>query len=220
MALAGAGAIIPIEPDAMAMILPAMLAAFTSWAVMMWVYPLLASDLSGPSKCEGYWPDAEICLDLGASRPSLLKRTRANSRCPQWQIKPKWKGRESFSTKLHDIEKTALAWEKQLADMSSEQIGKCGTETITPPIFVHRERGVAWSRIEEGIIAGNAEFHTTHPEKDGKVCWTDALLSLYVDKFGVEPTETFKSFVSSFDVDDFGQKLQELKMCPPSSSAQ
>eukprot|EP00566_Odontella_aurita_P023663 CAMPEP_0113551396 /NCGR_PEP_ID=MMETSP0015_2-20120614/14502_1 /TAXON_ID=2838 /ORGANISM="Odontella" /LENGTH=202 /DNA_ID=CAMNT_0000452285 /DNA_START=118 /DNA_END=726 /DNA_ORIENTATION=+ /assembly_acc=CAM_ASM_000160 len=199
--------------------LPAMIAAITSWTLMVWVYPRIASDLSAPTaECEGYWPDTEICVELGSSRPYFHKRTRSNAGCPQWRIKPNWEGRKNFSKKLHGIESTARAWEKYLTEMSTEDIEKCGTDNYTPPIFLRRQRGVAWSRIEEGIIAGNSEFHATDPDKHGKICWTDALLPLYVDKFGVEPTTTFKSFVTSFDLDDFEKKLKQLRsFCAPAA---
>ena len=66
-------------------------------------------------------------------------------------------------------------------------------------------------------MAGNSEFHSTPASADSScsssgqcknnICWTDALLPVYVDKFGVEPSHTFQVFVQEFDVDVFRTKL-------------
>ena len=85
-------------------------AAIVSWVAMKWFFPVLLSTLASPQMppggegCEGYWPDAEECLKLGTSKPSILRRTRANAGCPQWRIHPNWSGRgEAFSRKLQCV---------------------------------------------------------------------------------------------------------------------
>lgn len=61
--------------------------------------------------------------------------------------------------------------------------------------------------FESGIIAGNSEFHSDVNLSDGgdirHECWTDALLPLYVEEFGVKPSEDFIEFVTAFDAKNF-----------------
>merc|ERR1740121_2268916 len=141
-------------------------------------------------KCEGYYPDPEVCLKLGSKRPAWYRRNRKNTNCPQWKINnSEWKEKEKFIEKLHDIESIAKEWESVLEEMDANTIEKCGNERIKPRIWIRRERGLAWSRIEDNIIAGNSEYHCNNG-----ICWTDVLLSMYVDKFGVKPSEEFIDF--------------------------
>jgi hypothetical protein len=79
-----------------------------------------------------------------------------------------------------------------------------------PPVWIRRERGFAWSRIEEGTMAGNSEFHADW-EKGGHICWTDALLPMYIDTFGVEPSDRFKEFVAAFRLQEFRLALEKFK---------
>mmetsp|Transcript_25257 Transcript_25257/g.38889 ORF Transcript_25257/g.38889 Transcript_25257/m.38889 type:complete len:214 (-) Transcript_25257:502-1143(-) len=193
-----------------------------------WIFPQLffgdAAQLP-VNGCEGYWPETEVCINLGTSRPAWFRRTSANAGCPQWRIHPNWTGRQEFSTKLHKIETIAKKWEKELIEMTPEQLEECGEDTYTPSVFIVRQRGLAWSRIEDGIMAGNSEFHATPGPADSScsscsssgqcknnICWTDALLPVYVDKFAVEPSPTFQVFVQEFDVDIFRTKLDKLQM--------
>ena len=63
------------------------------------------------------------------------------------------------------------------------------------------------SRALDAIIAGNSEFHSDVNLSDGgdirHECWTDALLPLYVEEFGVKPSEDFIEFVTAFDAKNF-----------------
>jgi hypothetical protein len=172
-----------------------------SWLVAVWVLPLLVPQPA----CEGYWPDAEVCLDLGSTRPSRSRRSRANTGCPQWRINQDWAGRAELSAKLHEIEAVAKEWEQLLED------GEDGDVSRKPPVWIRRERGLAWSRIEEGVMAGNSEFHTDWGTQ-GHVCWTDALLPMYIDTFGVEPSKRFKEFVADFRLQEFRLELEKVKI--------
>lgn len=163
-----------------------------------------------PPECEGYWPDTEICLELGTS-PSQSLLTQANAGCPQWHINPAWQinDKQALSTKLHEIEGIAKEWEGLLQEITGEQLKQCGGEQgVKPLVWISRQRGVAWSRMEENVMAGNCEYRT-----DSGACWTDALLPIYIDKFGVEPSEKFKTFVATFNVESFRDALQHLKDC-------
>jgi hypothetical protein len=180
-----------------------------SWLFAAWVLPLLVPQPA----CEGYWPDAEVCLDLGSTRPSRIRRNRANAGCPQWRINHDWAGRAELSAKLHEIEAVAKEWEKLLEEELDDVDGDVSSK---PPVWIRRERGLAWSRIEEGVVAGNSEFHTNW-EKWGHICWTDALLPMYIDTFGVEPSERFKEFVADFRLKDFRLELEKLKIGSQSS---
>lgn len=105
------------------------------------------------------------------------------------------------------MEKTAIDYEKILAGMSADKIQECGgIDGVTPPVYVRRERGVAWSRINENAMAGNSEFRTPLG-----VCWTDAFLSHYVEKYNVRPSRSFEEFVESFDLDAFIKKFDWLQ---------
>ena len=203
-------------------------AAVVSWLCATWILPVLPAFLAhthqkSPPACEGYWPDADTCLDLGPSRPSIFRLTGANAACPQWRINPDgdWAGREDLSSKIRDIQSNAEEWEKALADAGRERIELCaGCEKKPPRVWVRRERGLAWSRIQEGIIAGNSEFRSEDDtlsvggrEGGRAVCWTDALLPMYIDKFRVEPSDGFKEFVAVFDLDSFRGQLAKLKRC-------
>jgi hypothetical protein len=182
--------------------------AIVSWLFTAWVLPLLDPATQQPL-CEGFWPDAEVCLELGSTRPSPFRRNAANADCPQWRINPGWAGRGELSVKLHGIEQVAKEWEKLLEEMDD------GDVTSKPPVWIRRERGFAWSRIEEGTMAGNSEFHTDW-ERGGHVCWTDALLPVYIDTFGVEPSDRFKEFVATFRLQEFRLALEKLKSGSPS----
>mmetsp|Transcript_37150 Transcript_37150/g.42389 ORF Transcript_37150/g.42389 Transcript_37150/m.42389 type:complete len:92 (-) Transcript_37150:193-468(-) len=85
----------------------------------------------------------------------------------------------------------------------------CEEGRIEPMIFILSQRGIAWSRIEEGIMAGNSEYHET----GGSMCWTDALLAKYVDKFDILPSNEFIVQVSKFSLVEFQRKLDELQQC-------
>lgn len=179
--------------------------AIVSWFFTAWLLPLF-DPAAQQTTCEGFWPDAEVCLTLGSTRPSPFRRNAANAGCPQWRINPGWAGREELSVKLHGIEQVAKEWEKLLEEMDTD--GK-------PPVWIRRERGFAWSRIEEEIVAGNSEFHADW-KNGGHICWTDALLPIYIDTFGVEPSDRFKEFVAAFKLQEFRLALEKLKSGRPS----
>ena len=166
-------------------------------------------------RCEGYYPPTEDCLPLGATRPPWFKKKRSNAGCPQWQIDHNWGERGVFSGKLKDIEAIATQYEQLLTEVEPDDIAKLGgQDALKPLVWIRRERGVAWSRMQDGIIAGNSEFHsdvTTGEGGNSHVCWTDALLPLYVEEFGVKPSEEFIEFVADFDVESFREQLTVLK---------
>ena len=203
----------------MNMILPATIGvAAISCLANFLVPPLLVAVVpshapAGILRCEGYYPDAEVCLNLGTKRPPWFRKNRANADCPQWHIDPTWAERDTFASKLKDIEATAKEWESFLIDLTAEDVEKCGgEEAVKPSVWIRSERGVAWSRIQEGIIAGNSEFHCDRPEdQGGHICWTDAVLPMYVEEYGVKPSDEFLSFVSNFDVEDFQYKMSSMK---------
>mmetsp|Transcript_16543 Transcript_16543/g.36012 ORF Transcript_16543/g.36012 Transcript_16543/m.36012 type:complete len:209 (-) Transcript_16543:124-750(-) len=203
----------------MNMILPATIGvAAISCLASFLVPPLLVAVAPfepppGTHRCEGYFPDTEVCLPLGTKRPPWFRKNRANADCPQWRIDPKWVERTAFTSKLNDIEATAKEWESILISMTAEDLDKCGgEEAVKPPVWIRQERGVAWSRIQEGIIAGNSEFHCDRPEdQGGHICWTDAVLPMYVEECGVKPSEEFILFVSTFDVQEFRSKMTVMK---------
>jgi len=164
--------------------------------------------------CEGYWPDVTVCLNLGPSLPFWFKRTIANAGCPQWRINPSSAELEEISRKIRDMEAMAKEWEEGISSQKDKNIETCAGEDIImkPPVWIRRERGIAWSRIEEGIIAGNSEFHADFSEGDGgHFCWTEALQPIYMKKFGVHPTDRFKDYVAAFDVETFRNRLVQLK---------
>ena len=85
-------------------------------------------------------------------------------------------------------------------------------DAVKPPLWIRRDRGVAWSRIRKNVMARNSEYHSDRPdEQGGHICWTDALLPMYVEEFGMKPSDEFILFVNSFDVQDFGSRLDALK---------
>ena len=175
--------------------------------------------------CEGYWPATEECISLGTTLPSQSQKTQSNALCPQWLIHPEWKEsrRRLFSQKLRQIEETAKDWEECLL-LDMENANKQEEEKIITtneaglmlpqPVQIIQYRGLAWSRMEDGEIAGNSEFHAAiEGEESGEktmVCWTDALLPLYVDKYGVEPSKEFQAFVAAFNANSFRDELGEL----------
>ena len=166
--------------------------------------------------CEGYYPPTEDCLPLGATRPAWFKKKRSNAGCPQWQIDRQWGERGVFSAKLKDIEAIAKEYDQLLAEIEPDDIAKLGgQDALKPQVWIRSERGVAWSRMQDGVIAGNSEYHsdasTTSIEGDGHKCWTDALLPLYVEEFGVKPSDDFIDFVSNFDVESFRKETVTLK---------
>ena len=164
--------------------------------------------------CEGYYPPTEDCLPLGATRPPWFKKKRSNAGCPQWQIDRQWGERGAFSAKLKDIEAIAKEYEQLLAEIEPDDIAKFGgQDALKPLVWIKRERGVAWSRMQDGIIAGNSEYHSdaSTMEGDDTQCWTDALLPVYVEEFGVKPSDDFIDFVSSFDVESFRKQTATLK---------
>jgi hypothetical protein len=188
--------------------------AIVSWLFTAWVIPLLDLAAQQQSLCEGYWPDAEICLELGSTqRPSSpLRRNAANAGCPQWHINPGWAGRGELSVKLHGIEKVAREWDKLLLE---DDDGDSNIANNKPPVvWIRRERGFALSRIEEGTVAGNSEFHTDWAK--GHICWTDALLPIYIDMYGVEPSNRFKEFVAAFSLEEFHLALEKRMSGSPS----
>lgn len=196
-------------------ILAAFVAAAVSGAAKFLGPPILAALASpqqsknGIGQCEGYYPDTEICLLLGTN-PKWFQRNRENADCPQWKIDTTWEGRDAFIEKLKNIETVAKDWEDSLAEMDMDTITKCGGQkAVKPPVWIRRERGVAWSRIQEGIMAGTSEYHCDRDS--GNVCWTDALLPMYVEQYGVKPSQEFHVFVSMFDLNSFRKALQEMK---------
>ena len=207
------------------LLLPVAVAA-VSCLVAKWLLPVILTTPTAfhrvpPPKpaCEGYWPDVEICLDLGTSLPDVSSRTAANAGCPQWRIHTEWQQSTQFTNKLRDMEGVAREWESLLETMQEGGIEKCGGEaSVTPPVHIARYRGLAWSRMEENTMAGNSEFHAT--STNGKTttttCWTDALLD-YVEQFGVEPSSEFQAFVAAFDLQGFRDGLAILKGCASSS---
>jgi len=174
--------------------------------------PLLAAFLSHQLPCEGYYPETDICLELGTNKPKWYQRNRDNAGCPQWRIDPNWEKegeRQAFSKKLQEIEVVAKEWESEM------EKGCDGGEEKPSVVGIRRERGVAWSRMREGVMAGNSEYHRRSPAGGGEasehICWTDALLPIYVEQYGVKPSDEFRVFVSMFDVDSFRQELQGIK---------
>lgn len=124
-----------------------------------------------------------------------------------------WEQQEIVTAKLGEIEALAKEWEKLLQGITMEQLERCGGEKgVQPPVWIARQRGLAWSRIEENVMAGNSEYHT-----EAGTCWTDAMLPLYMEKHNVEPSPTFRQFVLEFDVEGFRDALEKLKtkMGPP-----
>ena len=167
--------------------------------------------------CEGYYPPTEDCIPLGTTRPSWFKKKRSNAGCPQWQIDKQWGERGIFVSKLKGMEAIAKEFEQILAELTKDDAAKLGGEdALKPLIWIRRERGVAWSRMQDGIIAGNSEFHSDGNLSGGgdnvrHECWTDALLPLYVEEFGVKPSEDFIEFVTAFDVESFKEQLTTLR---------
>ena len=165
--------------------------------------------------CEGYYPPTEDCLPLGSARPPWFKKKRSNAGCPQWQIDRQWGERGLFSAKLKDIEAITKEHEQLLAEIEPDDIAKFGgQDALKPQVWIRRERGVAWSRMQDGIIAGNSEYHSdasTIEGDDSHMCWTDALLPLYVEEFGVKPSDDFIGFVSNFDVESFRRQTATLQ---------
>lgn len=156
-------------------------------------------------ECEGYWPSTEICLPLGKN-PSKSLLTAENAGCPQWRINALWE-KKSIATKLKEMESLAKEWDAILQEITPAQLERCGGEQgVRPPVWIVRQRGLAWSRIEEGVIAGNSEYRTATGEG-----WTDALLPIYIDEFSVEPSKAFQEFVVSYDVDGFRNELADFK---------
>ena len=148
----------------------------------------------GIIRCEGYYPDPEVCIPLGSHRPLWFKVNRDNMDCPQWRIDPTWE-KSIFTHRLAQIEGVAKEWESMLEVMDADTMQKCGgEEVLKPTVWLRRERGVAWSRINSGVIAGNSEYHCDRPEKS--VCWTDALLPIYVDEFSVKPSDDISLVLS------------------------
>lgn len=174
--------------------------------------PLLAAFVSYQLPCEGYYPDTDICLELGVNKPKWYQRNRDNAGCPQWRIDSNWgkEGeRQDFSKKLQEIEAVSKEWQSEIdkgCDSGEEKASVVG---------IRRERGVAWSRMQEGIMAGNSEYLSRNLAGDGEssehICWTDALLPIYVEQYSVKPSDGFRVFVSMFDVDSFRQELQGIK---------
>ena len=114
------------------------------------------------------------------------------------------------------MEAIAKEFEQILADITTDDAAKLGGEdALKPLIWIRRERGVAWSRMQDGMIAGNSEFHSDGNLSGGgdvrHECWTDALLPLYVEEFGVKPSEDFIEFVTAFDVESFEEQLTTLR---------
>ena len=114
------------------------------------------------------------------------------------------------------MEAIAKEFEQILADITTDDAAKLGGEdALKPLIWIRRERGVAWSRMQDGIIAGNSEFHSDVNLSDGgdirHECWTDALLPLYVEEFGVKPSEEFIEFVTAFDAKNLKGQLTALR---------
>ena len=115
------------------------------------------------------------------------------------------------------MEAIAKEFEQILAELTKDDAAKLGGEdALKPLIWIRRERGVAWSRMQDGIIAGNSEFHSDGNLSGGgdnvwHECWTDALLPLYVEEFGVKPSEDFIEFVTAFDVESFKEQLTTLR---------
>ena len=66
---------------------------------------------------------------------------------------------------------------------------------------------MAFSRIEENSVAGNSEYYY---RGDGGVCWTDALLPKYVDKFHVEPSPQFQNFIVGLDIETLSQEIDNF----------
>ena len=169
-------------------------------------------------RCEGYYPDAAVCLTLGPGRPSPLRLRRDNARCPQWQLRPAWAGREALARRLGEAEDAARRWEEALAAAAAEDAARCGgvddsASAARPPVRLRRERGMAWSRVEAGVMAGNSEFHRDGADGRKHVCWTDALLPLYVTKYGLRPSQEFEAFVLAFDIEKFRAGLDALRAC-------
>jgi len=196
------------------------LANFLAPPLLAAINPAQPPPASDTIHCEGYYPPTEECLPLGSTRPPWFKKKRPNAACPQWNIDKQWGEKEVFSSKLKDIELTSAEYEQLLAEIDSDYIAKLGgQDALKPLVWVRRERGVAWSRIQDGIIAGNSEFHSDiSTSKDGfeggtcrHMCWTDALLPLYVEEFGVKPSDDFIDFVTGFDVENFKKELATLK---------
>lgn len=192
-------------------------------AAISFVANFLAPPLTPPQPppsdvihCEGYYPPTEDCISLGTTRPSWFKKKRSNAGCPQWQFDKQWGERGIFVSKLKDMEAIAKEFEQILADIITDDTAKLrGEDALKPLIWIRRERGVAWSRMQEGIIAGNSEFHSDVNLSDGgdirHECWTDALLPLYIEEFGVKPSEDFIEFVTAFDAKNLKGQLTALR---------
>eukprot|EP00547_Thalassionema_nitzschioides_P002192 CAMPEP_0194213630 /NCGR_PEP_ID=MMETSP0156-20130528/14363_1 /TAXON_ID=33649 /ORGANISM="Thalassionema nitzschioides, Strain L26-B" /LENGTH=206 /DNA_ID=CAMNT_0038941705 /DNA_START=151 /DNA_END=771 /DNA_ORIENTATION=+ len=173
--------------------------------------PLIAALVRKKLPCEGYYPDTDICLALGTIKPKWYQRNRDNAGCPQWRIDPNWghEGeRQDFIKKLQEIEDIAKGWE-----IKKDEGCDSGDRQV---VEIRTERGVAWSRMQDGIMAGNSEYRRRRQAGDDEsghetFCWTDALLPIYVKQYSVKTSDEFRVFVSMFDVDSFRQELQAMK---------
>lgn len=180
------------------------------FAIIAWilVFSVNTADLYAYD-CEGYWPDENVCLELGTTRPRWFHQTRANARCPQWRIREKnngWKDREQFIARLTEIEKVTQEWQNLVENISTSN-DDCVTEN--PGITLVRERGLAPSRIQDGFLAGNTEFRI-----ENTACWTGGLLPFYIERYNVEPSDSFQEFVlKTFDFERLRTEFEKCLLC-------
>ena len=152
-------------------------------------------------ECEGYWRsfaeearERKFNRELAPGEPVLP--------WPQPGLAP-FCGAEQWSKRLHFLE--ALAGEAKGAAFG---------------LSVKNFRGLSPSRLDDGVLLGSREFHSTLPrsetgvtgEGSGTVCWPAEYREHYVGRHRVVPSEEFYRFVvakydaisAARDADDTG----------------
>jgi len=165
--------------------------------------------------CEGYFPPESVCLPLGAApRPFTAGVDAPESRgCPQRRARTDWAEKAEFLEKLRAIEATATGASQ---DTTLQTLVDCGLANV-PFVLVTSYRGMAMSRVAEGMFVGSAEFEDARPEK--RACWPDGFSDHYVDQHDVVPTLRFRSYVRDFDLEAFRRAVTDAQTCGGGSGA-
>merc|ERR1712129_232923 len=129
--------------------------------------------------------------------------------CPQAHVDRQWDGKSEFLAKLADLESVAA---NASADFISKQLLAQCSLSEAPFIHVMNFRGIAMSRMEDGVFLGSREFES--PGRAGsRICWPDGFADHYIDKFGVKPTQEFRTFIGEFDLDAFRLAASKAATC-------
>mmetsp|Transcript_88266 Transcript_88266/g.175408 ORF Transcript_88266/g.175408 Transcript_88266/m.175408 type:complete len:240 (+) Transcript_88266:173-892(+) len=158
-------------------------------------------------ECEGYWPPPAVCLPLGTNSHQGV--TAEEMACPQAHVNMQWDARSEFLAKLADVESVA---KNASADFISKQLlAQCGLNE-EPFIHMMSFRGIAMSRMEDGVFLGNREFES-HQHTGSRICWPDGFADHYVGRFGVKPTQEFRTFIQEFDLNAFRLAASNAVAC-------